>query len=53
MLTAEGGNTLNPTVLFVGDANRADFRVSPRVDYLLGGALTLSVGTDIFATWRF
>ena len=41
-------NTLNPTVLLVVDANRADFRLSPRIDYLLGGAVTLSVGADIF-----
>ena len=41
-------NTLNPTVLFVVDANRADFRLSPRIDYLLSGAVTLSVGADLF-----
>jgi hypothetical protein len=41
-------NTLNPTVLFVVNANRADYRVSPRVDWLASGAVTLSVGADIF-----
>ncbi len=41
-------NTLNPMVLFVVDANRADFRLSPRIDYLLSGAVTLSVGADVF-----
>ena len=41
-------NTLNPTLLFVVGADRADFRVSPRIDYLVGGAVTLSVGADIF-----
>jgi hypothetical protein len=41
-------NTWNPTVLFVVDANRADFRLSPRIDYLLSGAVTLSVGADLF-----
>ena len=41
-------NTLNPTLLLVVDANRADFRLSPRVDYLLTSAVTLSVGADIF-----
>lgn len=41
-------NTLNPTVLFVIDANRADFRLSPRLDYLVTGAVTVSVGADIF-----
>src|SRR5713226_4380660 len=41
-------NTLNPTVLFVVNANRADFRLSPRIDYLVAGAVTISVGADIF-----
>ena len=41
-------NTLNPTVLFVVDANRADFRLSPRVDYLVTGSLTMSLGADVF-----
>lgn len=41
-------NTLTPTVLFVVNANRADFRVSPRVDYLIGQSVTLSVGVDFF-----
>lgn len=41
-------NTLNPTLLFVVNANRADYRVSPRIDWLASGAVTLSVGADIF-----
>lgn len=41
-------NTLNPTVLFVVGAEHADFRVSPRLDWLVSGSLTLSVGADIF-----
>jgi hypothetical protein len=41
-------NTLNPTVLFVVGADRADFRVSPRLEWLATGALTLAVGADIF-----
>src|SRR6267142_6003139 len=41
-------NTLNPTVLFVTGINRGDFRLSPRIDYLLTGAVTLSVGADLF-----
>jgi len=41
-------NTLNPTVLFVTGVNRGDFRLSPRIDYLLTGAVTLSVGADLF-----
>jgi hypothetical protein len=41
-------NSLTPTVLFVVNVNRADFRLSPRIDYLVGGAMTLSVGADLF-----
>jgi hypothetical protein len=41
-------DTLNPTLLFVVNANRADYRVSPRIDWLASGAVTLSVGADIF-----
>jgi len=41
-------NTLNPTVLFVTGLNRGDFRLSPRIDYLVSGAVTLSVGADLF-----
>ena len=41
-------NTLNPTMLFVVNANRADYRMSPRIDYLVTGAVTLSVGADVF-----
>jgi len=41
-------NTLNPAVLFVVDVNRGDFRLSPRIDYLVSPAVTLSVGADIF-----
>jgi hypothetical protein len=41
-------NTLNPTILFVAGVNRGDFRLSPRIDYLLSGAVTLSVGADLF-----
>src|SRR6266446_3787305 len=41
-------NTLNPTVLFVAGVNRGDFRLSPRIDYLVSGAVTLSVGADLF-----
>jgi hypothetical protein len=35
---------LNPTVLFVVNANCADYRVSPRIDYLVSGTVTLSIG---------
>jgi hypothetical protein len=41
-------NTLNPALLFVIDANRADFRLSPRIEYLLTGAVTVALGADIF-----
>ena len=41
-------NTLNPTILFAVNANRADLRVSPRLDWLVTGSVTMSVGLDIF-----
>ena len=41
-------NTLNPSLLFVVGVNRADYRLSARIDYLVSGAVTLSVGADIF-----
>jgi hypothetical protein len=41
-------NTLNPSVLVVVGANRGDLRVSPRLDWLATGSLTLSIGADIF-----
>ena len=45
-------NTLNVTLLSVVGVERADVRLSPRVDYLLTGAITLSVGADIFEGGR-
>jgi len=41
-------NTLNPTLLFIVGVDRADFRMSPRIDYLVSSAVTISVGADIF-----
>jgi hypothetical protein len=41
-------NTLNPTVLVVVGADRADLRVSPRLDWLVSGSVTVSIGADIF-----
>ena len=41
-------DTVVPGVLFVVNANRADFRLSPRVDWLVTGAVTVSLGADIF-----
>jgi hypothetical protein len=35
-------------VLVVVGANRGDLRVSPRLDWLATGSLTLSIGADIF-----
>ena len=41
-------DTLNATVLFVVYGNRADYRVSAKLEYVVSGAVTLAVGTDIF-----
>jgi hypothetical protein len=41
-------NTLNPTVLFIVGVNRGDFRLSPRLDYLVSESITLSLGADLF-----
>ncbi len=41
-------NTLNPSILVVVDANRGDFRLSPRIEYFLTGAITVVLGADIF-----
>jgi hypothetical protein len=41
-------NTLNPTLLFVVGVNRGDFRLSPRIDYLVSPAITVSLGADLF-----
>jgi len=41
-------NTLNPSMLFAINVNRADLRLSPRLDWLVTGWLTMSVGFDIF-----
>jgi hypothetical protein len=40
-------NTLNLVLLFVVNANRADFRLSSRVDYLVTGSVTDSLGADV------
>ena len=45
-------DTVVPTLLFVINANRADFRASPRIDWLVTGAVTVSVGADIFEGGR-
>jgi hypothetical protein len=41
-------DTMVPGLLFVINANRADFRMSPRIDWLVTGAVTISLGADIF-----
>ena len=41
-------NTVNPTLLFVVGVDRGDFRLSPRIDFLVGGAVTISLGADLF-----
>ena len=41
-------NTLNPTVLAVVGTDRGDLRVSPRLDWLATGSLTVSLGADLF-----
>jgi len=48
LTTGSLDNTLNPTVLFVVGAERADFRVSPRLEWLVSGSVTVAVGADIF-----
>ena len=42
-------NTLNPSVLFVVGLERADFRLSPRLEWVLSGSVTVAIGADIFA----
>src|SRR5262249_4101794 len=41
-------NTLNPTVLFVVGAETGDFRLSPKLEWLVNGSVTVAVGADIF-----
>jgi len=41
-------NTLNPSVLFVVGLERADFRLSPRLEWVLSGSVTMAIGADIF-----
>jgi hypothetical protein len=41
-------NTLNPSLLVVVGVNRADVRLSPRLEWLVSGSVTLAIGADIF-----
>jgi len=45
-------NTLNPSVLVVVGVERADLRVSPRLEWLITGSLSVAVGADIFEGGR-
>ena len=45
-------NTLNPSLLFVVGVERADFRLSPRLEWVLSGSLTMAVGADVFEGGR-
>lgn len=45
-------NTLNPSVLVVVGVERADLRVSPRLEWLITGSLSAAVGADIFEGGR-
>ena len=40
-------NALTPSLLFAVNTNLGDFRLSPRLDYALTSAVTVSVGADI------
>ncbi len=35
--------------MFTVGVNRGDYRLSPRLDYHLTGALTVSIGADLFS----
>ena len=41
-------NTLNPSLLVVVGLERADLRVSPRLEWVLSGSLSVALGADIF-----
>jgi hypothetical protein len=41
-------NTLNPSLLFVVGLERADFRLSPRLEWVISGSVTMAIGADIF-----
>jgi hypothetical protein len=45
-------NTLNPSLLVVAGLERADLRVSPRLEWVLSGSLSLAIGADIFEGGR-
>jgi hypothetical protein len=41
-------NTLNPSVLLAINANRGDFRLGPRLEWQITGAVTVIAGADLF-----
>ena len=41
-------DTLNPSALFVVNVNRGDYRISPKLEYLLAEAVTITFGADFF-----
>jgi len=41
-------NTLNPSLLFVVGLERADFRLSPRLEWVVSGSVIMAIGADIF-----
>jgi hypothetical protein len=41
-------NTLNPSVLFVVGLERADVRLSPRLEWVLSGSVVVAIGADVF-----
>ena len=45
-------NTLNPSLLFVIGVERGDFRMSPRLEWLATGSITVALGADIFEGGR-
>jgi hypothetical protein len=41
-------NTLNPSVQLTAGVNRGDVRLSPRLEWVVSGAVTVAVGADLF-----
>jgi hypothetical protein len=42
-------STLHPTLLWAINVNRGDYRLSARIEYLLRGSVTVTLGVDLFA----
>ncbi len=41
-------NTLNPTLLVIVSLNRGDYRISPKIEYLATGSVTIVLGAEVF-----